>query len=196
MFLSCIKGWKKETPPSNSILSHLFCFYNLMASSYNCDVMLYPGLAAYPGPDVGEGEITGGSHHLAGRQEDHPVSRGVWKALSVNECYWYYIVEFLMLSLFVWIQVLNNVEFFLWINTCNKHLHWVKNNSFKISRFCIYLFLSLHEFDNCQVLNRKFFFKIKNNSVQEIHLFKLYPSIRYRIKILRLNIMAKNTVIV
>lgn len=161
------KGWKKRNF-KNFILWQVnsvwfFCFFNLMASSYNwCHV--YPGLAAYPGPDVGEGEITGGSHHLAGRQEDHPVSRGVWKALSVNECYWYYIVEFLMLSLFVWIQVLNNVEFFLWINTCNKHLHWVKNNSFKISRFCIYLFLSLHEFDNCQVFNRQFFlFFIKND---------------------------------
>lgn len=87
MFLSCIKGWKKETPPSNSILSHLFCLYNLMASSYNCDVMLYPGLAAYSGPDVGEGEITGGSHHLARRQEDHPVGRGLWKALYFYECY-------------------------------------------------------------------------------------------------------------
>lgn len=40
------------------------------------------------------------------------------------------------------------------------------------------------------------FFKIKNDSVKEIHLFKLNPSIRYRIKILRLDIMAKNTVIV
>lgn len=94
------KGWKKRNFKNfmlwqvNSVW--FFCFFNLMTSSYNCDVMLYPGLAAYPGPDVGEGEVTGGSHHLAGRQEDHPVSRGLWKALYFYECYWYYIVEFLM----------------------------------------------------------------------------------------------------
>lgn len=65
--------------------------------------------------------------------------------------------------------------------------------------FVYIFFSSLHEFDNCQVFNRQFFFYFllkmicKGNS---IHLFKLYPSIRYRIKILRLDIMAKNTVIV